>query len=369
MPLSRFSRAAFTLAALSTISLSVHARQPAPAGQLPCALASKQSLEAADEQTIRGFVSAHAPALSDADPAKNSDARAALMAPLACDGVTFAFRTKYADALVPALTPVLSSKEDRQAVNALLLLGRIRTTASADAIASGLKSQSPAIRFAAGAAYREILNQLSKDSFGFPEGAVDRVLDGLASALRTEADANTADILIVALGDAPKGDAALRGRAMLRLTDAMTRRLLTLRKEPAIGEDWSRAILRSLDLARQAILAQGGTGAIDKEFARRAAVFSGQVFAFARDRLGAMTSADADLSKAVAAAEGLAVIAHQAVTNQRLNEKGLQRAFDSSIGQAGGGEFTRAADSWIGAEGLLVKPPYGVAAAELAPTK
>ncbi|MBL8746574.1 MAG: hypothetical protein JNK58_09500, partial [Phycisphaerae bacterium] len=203
-----------------------------------------------------------------------------------------------------------------------------------------------------------------------PESAIDRILDAVSSALKVEADPLAADIMTVALGEATRGSAGLRGRAMLRLTDAMGRRLQTLRKEASIDPAWSRTLLRSLDVARQAMLEQGGAGAIDKEFAKRAAVFSGQVFVFANDWVAkGMRSEETELSRAVAAAEGLAVIAHGAASGQRVPEKGLQRIFDSSVAAGKAGEFTAAIQSWVGADGLLLKSPYSAPASEFAPAK
>ncbi len=344
------------------------AQQPGAPGQLPCALAAKQVLEPGDEQTIRQFITSQTPGLTDANPEATSKSRDALMSPLSCDGITFAFRSKYADLLTPALTPLAAAKDERHAVNALLMLGRLRTTSSADALAGSLKSGNPVIRFAASSGYRELLSQLAKDAFGFPDGAIDRVLDGVAAALRIETDPLTADIMAVTLGDATKASAPLRSRAMLRLADAMAHRLISLRKEAAVDPTWSRTVLRTLDLARQAMLEQGGAGAIDKEFAKRAALLSGHVFAYARDRLGAtMAAADTNLSKAIVAAEGLAVIAHQAATGQRINEKGLQKAFDASFAAGDAKAFTDAVQSWIDPEGLLTKAPYNAAAADFAP--
>lgn len=370
MPLAPF-RPAFLgslVLMVASLSSSAVARQPAAPGQLPCALAAKQSLDAADEQAIRQFVAAQVPGLTSPDAAEGSKSRDALLNPLACTGITFAFRSKYADVLTPALVPVAAAKEERHAVNALIVLGRLRTTLSADALAGSLKSDNPVLRFAAASGYRDLLSQIAKDSFGFPEGAIDRILDGLASSLKNEKNPDAADMMVVALGDATKASPALRGRAMLRLTDAMGQRLSNLRKDASVDREWSRTLLRSLDLARQSMLEQGGAGSIDKEFAKRAGLFSGQVFAFARERLAMkLSSEDADLSKAIAAAEGLGVIAHQAAAAQRIGEKGLQKAFDASFAAGDSREFSDAIQSWIGADGILLKAPYNGSAADFAP--
>lgn len=351
---------------ISSIAPIAAARQEAAPGQLPCALAAKQPLDATDEGTIRKFIAEHVGGLSDADPSAMSKSREALLGPLSCQGITFAFRSKYAEVLTPSLLPMVGAKDERQAANALLMLGRLRTTTTADAIANALKSDNAVIRFAAASGCREILSQVSKDAFGFPDGAIDRVFDALASALRVEKDPLAADMIVIALGSATKDNAALRGRAMLRLTEACERRLLLLRSEGNGNAMWSPTILRCLDLVRQTMFEQGGTGAIDKEFARRSALLGGQAFAYARDRLAkGLNTADPDLSKSVGAADGLTVIAHQAVTGQRRPDVGAQAAFDS--GNAA--DFTKSVDVWIGQAGLLIKAPYNGKPADFSPAK
>lgn len=364
MILVRASLACLLISAL--VAPIAAARQAAAPGQLPCALAAKQPLDPADETAIREFVAEHVTGLTDADPLAMSKSREALLSPLSCQGMTFAFRSKYAEVMTPSLLPLAAAKDERQAANALLMMGRLRTTTAADAIANSLKSDNAVIRFAAASGCREVLAQVSKDSFGFPDGAVDRLLDSLASALRVEKNPFAADMLVIALGGATKDNAAFRGRAMLRLTDAFERRLRSLRDEGAADSSWSPTILRCLDLVRQTLFEQGGAGAIDKEFARRAALLGGQTFAYAHDRLAkGVGAADPELSKSVGAADGLTVIAHQAVTGQRRADIGAQAAFDS----ANAADFAKAVEVWIGPAGLLLKAPYNGKPADFAPAK
>ncbi|MBL8745363.1 MAG: hypothetical protein JNK58_03295, partial [Phycisphaerae bacterium] len=171
MPSALCRPASFGSAALvlSLVCSLASGRQPVGPGQLPCELASKQSLDGGDEAAIRQFIATHAPGLTSDDAEAISKSREAMLSPLGCAGITFAFRSKYADLLTPVLTPIAGSKEEIQAVNALLVLGRLRTTLSSDALSGSLKAGNPVIRFAAASGYRDLLSQLSKDSFGFPE--------------------------------------------------------------------------------------------------------------------------------------------------------------------------------------------------------
>lgn len=337
-------------------------------GGLPCEVASRPSLDSADESQVRQFAADNLRKLQSAAPAESSAAREALIGPLSCSGVTFAFRLKYSDILTPALTPLVSGADERLAANSLVILSRMRTSLAADAMAPGLKSASAVVRFAAGSGHRRLFHELSRDAFGFNDAGIDRLFDAVSAALTTEPDAITADMYILALGEGARGNAAMRGRAAHRLAEAYTARILSLRRGNEWSESWSAATLRALDLVRQTLFEQAGSGQIDREFARRACLLSGQVIAAARDRLASSpgTASDADLVRSVGAAEGLAVIAHNSLSGQKLGEKGMQRLFEQAAGGARQEEFIAAAEAWIGKEGLLMKAPISANSADFA---
>jgi hypothetical protein len=319
-------------------------------------------LSGEDESAIRAFLGTRVPELLGDDAARSSAAREAILAPLACPGSTIAFRLKYADAVAPSLAPALKGRDERVSVNALLVLGAMRTTSASDAMGPALSSASPVVRFGAASGHRTLLSELARDAFGFPEASIDRMLDRLGEALAVEAEANVADMLIVALGQAPDANAALKGRSALRLADGLTRRVRSLRGGGTVDEAWWSAVLRGLDLARKTLFAQGGSGQIDKEFARRAALLGGQVLAMARDASGAPGTPPADLLKAVGAAEGLAVFAHNAVASEKVAERGVQKLIEGG----------RAAEFGAGVEPILKaleKPPFGAKASDFAPGK
>jgi hypothetical protein len=345
-------------------------RQAAPPGQLPCALAEKQEFAPADEHAIKSYAAEHVAALQGEDLDASSRAREALTAPLSCKGLTFAFRLKYANLLTPMLSPLAQGQDERLAVNALVLMGRLRTTTSADALAAGLKSPSAARRFATASGYRELLGQLAKDSFGFPETSVDRMLDALGRGLASERDPLAADMFVIALGDATRGDALLRGRAAIRLASAVHDRMTEARKGRESAGPWSPTLLRALDLTRQTMFDQGGRGKIDAALAKQAGLMCGQVLAFARDRLAAEGKVqDSELSQTVGAADGLLAIAVEAAGGQRVPESGLQKVFDRAASDGDAKPFVAVLDGWIGASGHLTKPVFGGKASDFAPVK
>ncbi|MDX2116171.1 MAG: hypothetical protein SFZ24_11225 [Planctomycetota bacterium] len=327
-----------------------------------CSLSGQQSFSAGDEQTMRQRIDAGVEGLSSSTPADASRAREQLMEPLLCPGVTVAFRLKYGDLLEPALSPLASGRDDRVAVNALFVLAHLKTSNAAGPLTRGLASERAPVRFGAAAGIRALLGLIAADDAGFADAAVDRLLDDTGAALAKEADPIVAEGLVLALGDGPKAGMALRARAMRRLTSGLTARLVALRATPpATQAEWSSTLLRAFDLARQSLFEQAASGA-DREFARSAALMSGQLFAYARDVLARSGEADANLGATVAAAEGLSVIAHSTLTGQQLAEGNLRGAFE-----AGADRFRSAVEPWIGAQGALLKQPYGAAAGDFAP--
>lgn len=327
---------------------------------LPCALAAKQTLDGADETRIRAFITQNLDEWKRDDANASAKARANLLEPLNCKEISFAFRLKYGESLVPALTTYVGGSDEQRSASAAIMLGRVRTGSAADALTSGLSAKSPATRLASASGYRELLRQVSKDAFGFPDASIDRIFDGLASALTSETDPFVADILVASLGDATRENPALRGRAMPRLAAAAAERLRTLASQTTgTPSDWSIMTLRALDLTRQTMFEQSGTGTVDRELARRSALLAGHVLAYVQNRIASRTAqGDSILAQAVAASEGLALIAHQTLTGERLAEKGLERAYSASQSGNDASAFSQAAQQWIGAEGLLTKAPY-----------
>lgn len=359
-PAGRFARA-LVLFALSIVAASPAAlARQGVGGRLSCDLAAKDALTAADETAIKEFVSASAGPFAGENVADSQRARDTLAEPLSCARVTIAFRLKYAEALEPVLSPLAAGTDDRLATNALLMFGKLRTTSSLRPLETALSHSNPVIRFAAASGFRELISQLARDNFGFSEQQLDRLFDTLRDALVKETDPLAAEGLVLALGDATKSSAPLRRRAILRLADAAAKRVATL---PASDDSsaWTSTMLRAVDLARQTLFEQAATG-VDREFARRAGLLSGYVFAYVRDHASS-ASADSSLAPLAGAAEGLAVIAHGSVAGQTLAEKGLRQAVEAAAPD----RISAAIEPWIGASGLLTQAPYSAPAADFAP--
>lgn len=336
---------------------------------IPCALAAKPSLTQSERERIRRFAQEQVRALRSEDVQTSVKARDSLAWPLNCENASLAFRLEYSDALVPELKGLTGGQDDRLAVSALLLMGRLRTTTAAEAVSASLASANPVVRAGAAAGLRETIAQVSKDSLGFSDAAVNRLLDDAAAALASERDPFVADMLVVVLGDSSRSNVSIRSRSAVRLAESFTRTIRAAGGDPAPSGRWSATVLRAIDLVRQTLFDQAGAGTVDKELARRSAVLAGQVLALARRRAEAgVGSGDPDLTRAVGAAEGLVIFAHTSLTGERLAEQGLQRQFEQASGGVGVEVFMEGVDAWVGSAGRLTKPPYNVPAAEFAPS-
>lgn len=349
---------------IALVAGSASAQLGALGGGLPCEVAARQSIDGAAEQQIRSFIEPHASKLTASDRAQVKEAREALLEPLACNGVSVAFRLKYAEAMERVLTPLAKGNDEFVAVNALRIAGRLRAGISLPTLEAGLAHASPVVRYGAAAALRDLLTQLAADQAGFPENSIDRAMDRLASTLAAEPDALVGDGLVLALASGPEQNAAMRVKGAERYTAALETRLKALRAGPAAAATaWSDAAYRALDASRLTILEQIAAGQTDRALLQRTALLGGQALALARDgAAGASESQKATLSRLVAAAESAMVIAHNALTGQKVGERGLQRAFDE-----GGSAFGNAINAWTGADGLLLKAPYNANAADFAP--
>ena len=336
---------------------------------LSCEDAAREQVDSGLERKIREVVADHAAALGGKDEAAASRAREELMSPLGCPTVSVEFRLKYAEVVEPALAPLVAGTDERVAANALLVCGRLKASIGLRPLEAGLANANPVIRFAAASGLRDMFSQLAADPSGFPEQQSERAMDRLAAALDSESDPMVADALILALGDGPQRNPVLRGKGIARLTSALGKNVASLRESAAtLDPRWSGTLYRGLDLARLTILDQLVQGSADRSLTAQTAVLAGRTLALARDRFDASSEPErADLAAMVGAAEVAMVTAHNAQTGQKVGEQALQKVFEEAISSGEITPFQSALESWIGASGLLTKPPYSTKPDDFAP--
>ncbi len=341
-------------------------------GRLGCETAALDTFNAEQKKRIQSFAESGLARLRDTDPAVSSGARDELLEPLGCASVSVGFRIELGRALEADLLRLSRGDDLRLAANALLIMGKVKSTSSISVLEESLKDTRPAIRLASAAALKVFL---SPPSAGLPDRSVEQVLESLGAALGAESAPLVAESIIAAL-DAARTSEALRSRANSRLVGAVTARLRGLRGTDREGA-WAPAIIRAVNVSRSALIQQLGVNTVDREYARRAGVMSALALAYVRDRLPKVVSTSEDQASTAAffetceaiviAAEGQIVFAHTPATGESLRALDLGAAFKNAISTGDAADFNRRLDGWIGPGGLFTKPPYSVPAADLAP--
>ncbi len=360
---------------------------PAPmlAQSLPVDLPAKSELSPADAAAIASFAEQQIARLRDPDPAMAQKARKALVDPVLGESVTVPFRLEYAKALTARLTELTKGQDPMLAATALRVAGVIATATTERVLQEGLKSAVPATRFAAAVGYQELLRAVSLGSNSLGDSAVDTVLMTVKNSLEREADPKVAEGLVLSLRATAAaeraGNATLRIKSTQSLCDAGAAVLKRLRTTPPAGTstgEWASPVYQALDGAYQTMLQlQAGGTPITTPFAKSAGVFAGFALAHARDRLATLdpTSAASKpeldaLTLIVGVSENVIVLSdQQANPGNKATAKELRKSFEQAAQRNDATWFDDAAAAYIGANGLLTRPPYGQNAADLAPKK
>ena len=362
------------LAMLASVTLSSALASPAlarqaglPGGRISCEVASKDSLSAAEQKQIKDSADGMIARLRDTDPQVSVRGRDEIIEPLACEGVTVAFRAAFGQALEPALRELIRGNDARLAANALLIVGKVKSSASPTLLRLGLEDRRAPVRLAAAAGYKELL---LPPSASLPDRTIEPVLALLGEALGRETDPKVADVLIAALDSARSSD-AMRARANVQIVEGLTARLRETRAGDSTGA-WGPAILRGVEATKNTLLQQIGANSVDREFARKAATLGAMALAYvadrvARDQVTDQGALDQTLEAITASAEGEIVFAHSLAGGaETLRAIDLRNAYNRAVESGDATDFQRRLRSWIGPDGLFTKAPYNVPAADLA---
>jgi len=367
LPLSARRLLVIGLALFGVLSGAQTAARAQGVVQVNCTMATKQAFDAGDQSAIQSLVGSAAGELASEDPAVSQRGRDRLLAPLQCPGVSVAFRLEYGKAVEPAMAPLVNADSDRVAVNALRVLGELRTSGSIRLLGQALQSNRSVVRFGAASGFRTLL--ASPDA-GFPEREIDRALGSLRDALTAERDPLVADAVVVALASTGASPDA-RTRAMRMASEAVALRLKDMRTQHvnAATEAWARIAYRAVFTAQQTLIDDLGRGKTDQDFAKASSLLGGQTLAFAR-RIATQAGSGIDpvlrqdLAGAVGSAEALLIFSHNALAQNRVPPADLKGLFEVGTGDGNLQPFDNAVAAWIGPSGRLTKAPYGANAAD-----
>ncbi|MCC5785982.1 MAG: hypothetical protein JJU33_04695 [Phycisphaerales bacterium] len=347
--------------ALGVVCLSaLPAMAQAGRASIPEGLISKPSELTQDEvRQVRTYVNEHLPRLTAENIDHRRAARRELRRPLTARGVTVSFRLAYSSQLVPELRRLADNEDRGVATIALLLAGELATSPAAQLAIERLASEDEVVRYAAASSMGETLRVAAEGAPAMNEQQLTNLVNRLGERLQSEENPLVLDRVIRSIG----AGATNQRREFANLRNAATRLLGDRLAERVQNADAARPNAEmELSMLRGAetVFASVNRGALSPEALRASGLLSGQLIAYADRRLNAGGGLNSDevqrLQQIVGASENVVVFAWSL-----LDPRAQRRQFglrDAMGAEGRRDRFRTAADQVIGAQGVLVRPPF-----------
>ncbi|TVQ64191.1 MAG: hypothetical protein EA379_02315 [Phycisphaerales bacterium] len=358
-----------TIAVIALCSILSIPAAPTAWAQLPQGITARQTMSAEDQRAVRDFAGQHLPALGADDTRQRQRARDALLAPLAGENVSVAFRLELSSALAPGLRSITTGSADEHAVfNACRIAAALATDAGVSILRTALTDERDAVRYAGAYGMRRVMlaAAIGRAPLGGDQEAV--ILGALADAMRAETEHGVFDGLVSAF-EAVGADEQGRLRAMARMCDAASARARTLESQTIAdnAEGWARSLLRAVRGAQSTLIDQIRRGTPNRDFAIACAHFSGHALAHTLRRVeSAAQLSDGEsssLGELVRTAEVTLLFSDNAVRGLNQQEQPLAAAWPDAA-------RTRSeALKWIGPQGVLTRSPYTFTADTFLPAR
>lgn len=319
-------------------------------------IAKTTELTQDEVRQVRAYVGEHLPRLSAANIEQRRIARRELRRPLTNRRVTVSFRIAYSAELVRDLRRLANGDDPGVATVALLMAGELATTPASQVAVDRLGSDDEVIRYSAASALGETLRVAADGAPAINEQQLNTLVGRLGDRLRDEENPVVLDRVIRSIGAAAtnqrRDHATLRNNATRLLGERLAERV---REAPAQnrGPEMELSMLRGAETVFSSV----NRGTLSPEALRASGLFSGQLIAYAERRIAAGNLAGEDaerLSQIVGTAENVIVFSWS-LLDPRANRRefGLREAVGGGLDR-----FRTAADAVIGAEGVLVRPPF-----------
>lgn len=358
------SRRLALLAALLPLGISPAA--PAQSTQLPCAIASQQSIGSNEKNLIAQYATEGLKLLNADDPAEVQRGRERLLTPLRCPDVSASFRVEYGRALENALKATINSGDAFRATNALLVAGMIASNSSIQAIDAAMQSPVESVRAAAAVALQQTLREQVTGRARLTSTVAESAITSAGRRLAAETSPTVVESMIVALRAASANDSPLVTQALKAIGEGAAGAFAKARSDDEANPiAWARAAERTTETLWRATY-DSQVRQIDQAQSIAAATACAHILAYARDR-----AADEDLpmsdeeqqllAKSINSAEAALILIHSGVAGGAPVTKTLADAFER-----GPDAFAREADKWIGVSGRLTNAPYRLDADDLA---
>jgi hypothetical protein len=350
-----------TLFQIITAALAVSASAlTAPAQVAPITPASSDA-------QMTAFVGDRLGGLSSGEPTAIRQARMDLLGPLHHAEIDGSFRLQYSGALGQGGLATLATDNDALvAINAIVIAGELATQLSVTILERALGDSREAIRYEAARSMGLLLRAIDTGDAAIPANQVDAIFRSITAKFRDESSVQVIDALVVALG-APEVDPQFRARCVRAMCDGAA----------GVAQRWRTAqpteahaltVFRAIDSAYADLL--GVQGGVDKDFARSAAIASGQALSFfvrwVEDTPpSGMDAAERQLAIDLGAASArVLLLAHNTLTGDLQDDQITKPLKDLVEGRPGASISTiRAAIApWTGPRGRLLTAPYNVKA-------
>jgi len=321
--------------------------------------------QASDAQ-IRSFVGDRLGRLASGEPLAVRNARTALLAPLRSNDADSAFRLQYSGALQNGgLARLAADSDNLISINAIVVAGELATPLSVTILENALGDRREAIRYEAARSLGILLSAFDADRAAVPANQIDSVFSSIAAQFGSEQSHQVVDALIVALAS-PNLDPDLRTRCATAMCEGVAE-VAKRWRDGAATEAQALAIFRAIDDSFSDLL-----GGADPEFAKAAAIASGQALAFFLhwvETTPPEQMSDDEQRLAIdlgAGSERVLLLAHSSVTGDSEDERITDpiRAFIEGRSGASIARIRSEIDHWTGAGGRLLSAPYNAAASD-----
>lgn len=322
---------------------------------------------ASSDAQVTAFVGDRLGGLSSGEPTAVRLARMDLLVPLHNPEIDGSFRLKYSGALGQGGLATLATDNDSLvAINAIVVAGELATQLSVTILERALGDNREAIRYEAARSMGLLLLAIDTGDAAIPANQVDAVFRSITAKFRDESSVQVIDALVVALA-APGDDPQFRARCVRAMCDGAAEVAQRWRQAQP-SEAHALTVFRAIDSAYADLL--GVQGGVDKDFARSAAIASGQALSFLVRWVDAMPPAGmnaADRQLAIdlgAASARVLLLAHNTLTGDLQEDQITKPLKDFVEGKPGAtlNAIRSAITPWTGPRGRLHMAPYNVKA-------
>jgi hypothetical protein len=362
------------------------AAQPAGSigpGSLPEGIATSLQLSEDQRGQVRAFVAASKDALLGTDADKLRRARVQLLDPLEKSGVSVAFRLELAGAALPIAEQMVRSEDVSAVINGLKIAGDLATDPAGRLCITKLDDQRVAVRFAAAAALNRLLEAAWREAPAISSVQAQSMVAALGKRLAVEPDPMVPDALVRGMISGFQGEgtdfADARGVALKTLCDSLGQRVRESGKD-GLPTEMLRTTIRGAAAVRDLLTSTTARSLVPTQVAD-AAGFGGDLLTFAKREIkrGAYPSVapgDDDAARA-SKVEARAFVVQAASLGETIVffAQGLSGQTGSPTKMAellkdasvqNDARFAEDVKAITGPQGVLSKPPFGIAASRFA---